>query len=173
VKIGSPLRSPADLDRRAVLSGVQLALRAGIAAGVAFALASLLKLHFPIFAAVAAIIVTDLAPSQSRSLGLHRIVATVLGAGCGVVLSLFLPQQAWAIGTGIAVAMVVTSLVQGKDGVKVAGFTCGIVIVNVSADPWHFAFDRLMETLLGVVVAWAVSHIPKLIRLSEPEQLGS
>jgi uncharacterized membrane protein YgaE (UPF0421/DUF939 family) len=170
VKIGFPLLRPADLDRRTVLNGIQLALRAGIASAVAFAIAGALKLNFPIFAAVAAIIVTDLAPAQSRALGLHRIVATILGAGCGGMLSVFLPQQSWALGTGIAFAMLITSLVQGKEGVKVAGFTCGIIIVNMGANPWHFALDRLMETLVGIVVAWAVSHIPKLLRLPEPEE---
>jgi uncharacterized membrane protein YgaE (UPF0421/DUF939 family) len=168
--MSSRLLSPADLDRRAVLGGLQLALRAGVAAGIAFEIAGLLKLNFPIFAAVAAIIVTDLAPSQSRALGLHRIVATILGALCGGVLSTFLPPQAWAIGAGIAIAMLLTSVVQGKDGVRVAGFTCGIVIVNVGANPWHFAFDRLMETLLGIVVAWTISHVPKLIKLAELEK---
>jgi uncharacterized membrane protein YgaE (UPF0421/DUF939 family) len=69
--------------------------------------------------------------------------------------------------------MLISDLVQGKDGVRVAGFTCGIIIATVGNEPWHFAFDRLMETLIGVLVAWAVSHIPKLIRLSEPEELES
>ena len=169
----SPLRNPADIDRRMILSGVQLALRAGIAAGVALAIAQVSKLDFPIYAAVAALIVTDLKPSQSTNLGLHRIVATVLGAGCGGVLSSVLPAQPWAVGAGIAVAMLVSDLVQGKDGVRVAGFTCGIIIVTVGSEPWHFAFDRLMETLIGVVVAWAVSHVPKLIRIDEPEKPGS
>jgi uncharacterized membrane protein YgaE (UPF0421/DUF939 family) len=171
--MSSPLRSPADLDRRTLLAGIQLALRAGVAAGVAFAIASALKLNFPIFAAAAAIIVTDLAPSESRSLGLRRIIATVLGAVCGVVLSAVLPQQSWAIGASITIAMLATSLVQGKDGVRVAGFTCGIVIVNVGANAWHFAFDRVLETLLGIVVAWAVSHVPKLLKLPEPERFES
>jgi hypothetical protein len=30
-----------------------------------------------------------------------------------------------------------------------------------------------METLIGVLVAWAVSHVPKLMRIGVPEKLGS
>jgi len=167
----SPLRSPTELDRRAVLTGIQLALRAGIAAGVALEIARISKLDFPIYAAVAALIVTDLKPSQSTNLGLHRIVATILGAGCGGVLGTLLSAQSWAVGASIAIAMLISHLVQGKDGVRVAGFTCGIIIATVGDAPWHFALDRLMETLIGVVVAWAVSHIPKLIRLPELENV--
>lgn len=173
MKLGSLLRGPADLDRRAVLAAIQLALRAGIAAGVALAIAQLAKLDLPIYAAVAALIVTDLKPRQSTILGVHRIVATILGAGCGGALSMLLPAQPWAVGAGIAIAMLISDLVQGKDGVRVAGFTCAIIIATVGDAPWHFAFDRLVETLIGVVVAWAVSHIPKLIRLSPPKQAES
>jgi uncharacterized membrane protein YgaE (UPF0421/DUF939 family) len=150
---------------------MQLALRAGLAAGVAFEIAKVSELDVPVYAAVAALIVTDLKPSQSTNLGLHRIVATILGAGCAGVLSAFLPTQPWAVGIGIAVAMLLSDLVQGKEGVRVAGFTCAIIIATVGNEPWHFAFDRLMETLIGVVVAWAVSHVPKLIRLDQPEKL--
>ena len=171
--MASPLRSLSDLDRRAVLSGVQLALRAGLAAGVAQEIAQVSKLDFPVYAAVAALIVTDLKPSQSTKLGLHRIVGTILGAACGGVLGTVLPAQPWAVGAGIAVAMLTSELVQGRDGVRVAGFTCAIIIATVGDAPWHFAVDRLMETLIGVVVAWAVSHIPKLMRLPEPEKLES
>lgn len=170
MKISSPLQGAAGLDRRTIISALQLALRAGVAAGIAFEIAGLLKLNFPIFAAVAAIIVTDLAPSQSRALGLHRTIATVLGALCGGLLGTFLPPQAWAIGTAIAIAMLFTVVVQGKDGMRVAGFTCAIVIMNVGGNHWYFAFDRLMETLLGVIVAWAISHVPKFIRLAEIEK---
>ncbi len=107
--MGSPLRSPAELDRRTVLSGIQLALRSGIAAGVALAIAQASSLDFPIYAAVAALIVTDLTPSHS-SLGLHRTIATILG---------------------------------------------GRLRRRAERDP--------------SVVAWAVSYIPKLIRLPELE----
>lgn len=166
----SPLRHPANLDRQVVVGSLQLALRAGVAAGVALEIAQVAKLDFPIYAAVAALIVTDLQPSQSTALGLHRIVATILGAGCGGVLSSVLPAQPWAVGAGIAVAMLMSGLVQGKDGVRVAGFTCGIILATVGDAPWHFAFDRLMETLIGVIVAWAMSHVPKLVRIGVPEK---
>ena len=55
-----------------------------------------------------------------------------------------------------------------RDATKVAGYICGIVVLDYSAEPWHYAFHRLIETTLGVLVAWAISYVPKLIRMEEP-----
>jgi hypothetical protein len=64
-------------------SGLQLAMRAGLAAGLSIAIAQFFKLEYPIYAFIAAVIVTDLSPAQSRRLGFIRIVATVVGALLG------------------------------------------------------------------------------------------
>ena len=51
------------------MTGIQLALRVSVASGLALAIAQFLELQFPIYAAIAAIIVTDLSPSESVRLG--------------------------------------------------------------------------------------------------------
>jgi hypothetical protein len=50
--------------------GAQLAIRAGLSAGLSLALATALYMKHPLYAMIAAIIVTDLSPSRSRHLGL-------------------------------------------------------------------------------------------------------
>ena len=145
------------------LSGLQLALRAGIAAAISLAIAHLLSLQFPLFVMIAAVIVTDLEPSQSRRSGLHRIAGTIVGTGCGGLLSSFIPSNPWTIGSGIALAMFISYFLQGKDGARIAGFVCGVVMLYQGDDVWNYATHRFIETTVGIVVAWAVSHIPKLI----------
>jgi uncharacterized membrane protein YgaE (UPF0421/DUF939 family) len=158
------------MNYRPLVSGLQLALRASVAAGVAVALAQLLGLQHPLYAFLAAVIVTDLAPSQSRKLALHRVVATAVGATCGAVLTPILPAGPIAIGVGILIAMLACQLVQIRDAAKVAGFICGILVLENSAEPWVSGFYRFLETTLGVIVALAVSYVPKLIKLEEPEE---
>lgn len=148
--------------------GVQLAVRAAAGAGISIALAELLQLQHPVYAFIAAVIVTDLAPSQSRQLGLRRIAATAVGAACGAALSTVLAPSAWAIGLSVLVAMLVCQLWQARDAAKVAGYICGIVVLDHSAEPWSYAFFRFVETVLGVTVAWLISYVPKLIRIEEP-----
>src|SRR4051794_21626464 len=105
-----------------MLSGAQLALRAGIAAALSLAIAQALRLQFPLFVMIAAVIVTDLEPSQSRVMGFHRIVGTVIGAGCGGLFSSLMPSNPWTIGCGIAVVMLIAHFLQGKEGARIAGF---------------------------------------------------
>jgi uncharacterized membrane protein YgaE (UPF0421/DUF939 family) len=157
----------ADVNWRTLVSGMQLAGRAALAASLSLAIAQLLKLEYPIYAMLAAVIVTDLTPSQSRQLGLRRIVATLVGAVCGAALSPVLPPGPWAIGIGILSAMLICELLRTRDGAKVAGYICGIVLFDHSAEPWLYAFYRLIETGLGIAVAWLISYVPKLIRIEE------
>lgn len=152
------------------MTGIQLALRASLAAGLSLAIAQFLQLQYPIYALIAAIIVTDLSPSESILLGRRRLVATIIGAACGATLSMILPATSWAIGPSILVAMFSCYLIGTPEVVRVAGYTSAIVAFSYGVDPWHYAFYRLIETGLGVCVAWAISYVPKLIRTETKDQ---
>jgi uncharacterized membrane protein YgaE (UPF0421/DUF939 family) len=147
-----------------LLSGIQLAIRASTAATASLLVAGALELDYPIYAFIAAVIVTDLQPPQTRQLGLRRIVSTVIGAATGAVLSPLLPAGTLAIGAAIFLAMLLCALLRVKDGSRVAGYICGIVLLDHSAEPWSYAFFRLVETLIGVGIAWLIACVPLLIR---------
>lgn len=66
-----------------IVSGIQLAFRAAVAAGLSVALAQLRKFEQPIYALIAAVIVTDLPAFRTSKLGQWRLVATIVGAACG------------------------------------------------------------------------------------------
>jgi len=152
--------------------GLQLSVRAAVGAGLSLALAQLLNLEYPIYAFIAAVIVTDLSPSQTSHFGLRRLVATVVGATCGAALSPVLPPESWAIGVGILIAMLACNLISLQEGAKVAGYICGIVLLAHHSEPWSYAFYRFVETILGVVAAVLISLVPKLIRAVESERQG-
>src|SRR5205807_6526540 len=114
------LEGTAPVKFQPFMSGVQLALRAAVAAALSIAIAQALKLEHPIYAFLAAVIVTDLLPSQSRQLGLRRLVATVLGAACGAAPSPVLGAGPWAVGLGVLFAMLMSQLFRAQDAAKVA-----------------------------------------------------
>jgi uncharacterized membrane protein YgaE (UPF0421/DUF939 family) len=157
------------MDLKTIVEGSQLSIRAGLAAGLALFLARMLGLEFPIYAFLAAVIVTDLSPAETRRLGWRRLVATVVGATCGAALSQSLPPGPATIGLGVLVAMLVCTLVRMQAGAKVAGYICGIILLSYGSEPWTYAYFRLVETLLGIGVAWTISLVPRVIRFREPE----
>lgn len=148
--------------RPSLLRPVQLSLRAAAAAVVALLVAGWLHLPFPIYAFIAAVIVTDLDPTISRRLGARRIGATVIGALCGAALTSVLPGNAWGIGAGVLIAMLASQLLGAEEGARVAGYICGLILLEHSDAPWAYAFHRFVETALGVVSALAVSYVPKI-----------
>ena len=150
------------------ITGLQLAMRAGLAATLSIAIAQFFKLEYPIYAFIAAVIVTDLAPAQSRRLGFIRLVATVVGALLGAATSAAFPPGPVTVGASVVLAMLACHLTRAPEGAKVAGYICGLVVFDHASDPLHYAFFRFIETVLGVAVAWAVSYAPKLIRTEQP-----
>jgi uncharacterized membrane protein YgaE (UPF0421/DUF939 family) len=152
---------------RIPVGNLQLAVRAALAASVSLVLARVWKLEYPVYAMLAAVIVTDLAPSRTRTQGVRRLAATVTGAGCGALLSLALPSAPWAVGLAILAAMLICVVVRIPEAARVAGYTCGIVVLSHGADPWRYAYFRLIETGLGILVAWLISLIPNVIRIDD------
>jgi uncharacterized membrane protein YgaE (UPF0421/DUF939 family) len=89
----------------ALVGWLRMPVRAGLAAGLAVAIARLLRLPYPLYALVGAVIVTDLSASQTRQLAQRRLVGTVLGAISAAVFHPWLPSAAWSLGLGILAAM--------------------------------------------------------------------
>lgn len=144
-------------------TSAQLSLRAASAAVLSLLIADWVDLRYPIYAFIAAILVTDLSPTMSRRLGLRRLAATVIGACMGAILTGLLPSNPWTIGLGALAAMLASQLLRAEDGARVAGYICGILLLEHSLEPWTYAFHRFLETALGILTAWAISYVPKLI----------
>lgn len=144
-------------------SSVQLSVRATTAAIVSLVAADAFELRYPIYAFIAAVLVTDLDAKTSRRLGLRRLGATVIGACCGALLTQLLPTGSWSVGAGVLVAMLASQLLKAEDGARVAGYICGIILLDHSYEPWTYALHRFLETGLGILAAWAISYVPKLI----------
>ena len=141
----------------------QLALRAALAAGLAVVMAKLLALPFPIYAMISAVIVTDLAPALTRKLAVPRIGATVLGTVLGATIITVLSASLWWVVPGIMAAMLLSNLLGLRQAAKVAGYICGVVLLDFSDQPWPYALARMVETVVGIGAALLVSFVPKLL----------
>jgi uncharacterized membrane protein YgaE (UPF0421/DUF939 family) len=153
--------------------GVQMSVRASLAAGLSVTCAQLLRLEFPIYAMIAAVIVTDLSPERTRQLGLPRLVGTVVGSMLAAALSPVLVPRPAAVVLTVMAAMLACHLLRLQDAAKVAGYVGGIVLLDHGEQPWIYAVYRLAETVLGIGIAVLVSLVPRLIRTAEHEPLAT
>ena len=74
---------------------------------------------------------------------------------------------------GILFAMFLSSLLHLQGAAKIAGYVCGIVVLSYTAEPWSYAFYRVVETFLGIAMAVVVSLVPKLLRVDIPAETDS
>ena len=145
--------------------GLQLATRSAVSATLAFSIAEALKLDYPIFALAAAMIATDLKPAETRERGFRRLVAIGIGGLLGALAVSMNLVGIWAVGPSILIAMLICHGVGAYKGARMAGYICAIIVLlDNGASPWHYAFFRTAETALGVLLAWGISYVPKLLR---------
>jgi len=152
---------------------MQLSTRAAAAAGLAVVAARLLRLEFPLYAMIAAVIVTDLAPKRTRQLALPRLVGTVIGAALGAALSQSGPPSIGLLVVGVFAAMFLPQVLRVHDAAKLAGYVCGIVLLEHGDGAWTYAVYRLVETVLGIGIAVLVSLVPKLMADGKPAESRS
>lgn len=144
---------------------IQLSIRAALAAGLSVAVAQWLSLPFPIYAMISAVLVTDLVPAQSRKLALPRLAATMVGTVLGATINSVMPGGVWTVVLGVLAAMLLCDLLRLRHAAKVAGYICGVVLLDHGDQPWFYAVMRMAETLVGIGVAVLVSLLPKLVPL--------
>ena len=147
-----------------------------MAAGLAVATAQLFRLEFPLYALIAAILVTDLSPERTRQLSVPRLAGTVIGATLGAALSSLGATHgigAILIVAGVFVAAFTSHVLRMKDAAKVAGYVCGVVLLTQSLRPWSYALYRVLETGLGIAAAVSVSFVPKLLKVDELKRSDS
>jgi uncharacterized membrane protein YgaE (UPF0421/DUF939 family) len=58
-------------------------------------------------------------------------------------------------------------LLRLDEAAKVAGYVCGIVLLEHGDHPWSYALYRAVETVLGIGLAVLVSLVPPLVPIDE------
>jgi len=154
--------------RRRAQDAILLGARAALASVAAVAIAQSLKLTFPLYAVVAAVIVTDVSSERTQKSGVQRLLGTALGALAGPLFVRAFGDSIWAMGLAI-VSMIFACYVVGYiEAAKLSGYVAGLVVLDHANAPWTYARDRFVETSLGIVLAIVISLlIPE--RLPNPD----
>jgi uncharacterized membrane protein YgaE (UPF0421/DUF939 family) len=151
------------IARPGTVASLQLAVRASAAAGLAMLGVAALGPESPLYAVIAAVIVTDLSPARTRALAMPRVAGTLVGAALGAALAPLLVTSVWSVALGNLAALLVAQLAGLRDATRLAGYVCAIVLLEHRMEPWDYALNRTVETLVGIAAAVVVSFVPKLL----------
>ncbi len=129
------------------------------------------------YSAIAAIICMQQNVHQTFHKGLGRIIGTIFGGIMGLFYLVTFPDEKLPevvdfsiIAILVTIIIWVMSMINKKDAVSIAGIVFLSVTINHAGDlvPLNFAVSRIIDTLIGVVVAFFVNYIDfKLKEISE------
>lgn len=129
------------------------------------------------YSAIAAIICMQQNVHQTFHKGLGRIIGTIFGGTMGLFYLVTFPDEKLPevvdfsiIAILVTIIIWVMSMINKKDAVSIAGIVFLSVTINHAGDlvPLNFAVSRIIDTLIGVVVAFFVNYIDfKLKEISE------
>jgi uncharacterized membrane protein YccC len=143
-------------EKRAMLV---LALKTAIAAGLSYWLASLTGLKDGYWGSISAIIVLQSNVGSTVTASRDRLIGTLIGAAFGAVFSL-VGTGVWLYLAAVIIAMVTCSLLGLKNSSRLAAVTVTILmLVHRVGSNWVLPLHRVLEVLLGIVVALIVSTV--------------
>jgi uncharacterized membrane protein YccC len=152
----SPKSKLLSYEKRAMLL---LALKTAMAAGICYWLAALAGLQDGYWGSISAIIVLQSNVGSTVTASRDRLIGTLIGAGFGAVFSL-LGTELWIYLLAVVSAMVACSLLGLKNSSRLAAVTVTILmLVHRTGSNWTLPLHRVIEVLLGIVIALAVSTL--------------
>ncbi|WP_341529489.1 aromatic acid exporter family protein [Nostoc sp. UHCC 0302] len=136
----------------------KMALKMAVASVISLVIAQGLRWNYPLYAAIAAIIVMSSTHGSTLSLGIQRMIGTVIGGISGAIFAVALGSNFWSLGISVFLTIFLTSYWKFNEAAKLAGYVSALVILSHSEVAWLYAWGRCLETFLGIVVALLVNN---------------
>jgi uncharacterized membrane protein YgaE (UPF0421/DUF939 family) len=147
-----------------------IGVRCALAALAAVKVSRLLGLQFPIYALIAAIMVTEYHGHETRQQSVTRFMGNVLGITAGGILGTFCGGHAWVIGMATFIMVVFCYSFDFAIAAKYSAFVAALTVMDHSTRPWLYGWDRIAETLIGIGFAVLMSLV---IPVPKPKTTGS
>lgn len=115
--------------------------------------------QLPVFAAIAALLVVQPSVNQSLSKALERSIGVIAGVLIAVGLGLLLGSSSWVVLLAIVVAMLVAWLARTSPGTGNQIAISAMLVLALGSSSPEYAFARIVETLIGVVIGIVVNAL--------------
>jgi uncharacterized membrane protein YgaE (UPF0421/DUF939 family) len=135
-------------------------LKTALAVAICVAISQALKLEYPFYAAIAAIISLESSLTTSFKAGRNRMLGTFVGALVGLGFASIAPDNALLCGVGIVIIIVILNAFHWNSSITIAGIVFIAIMVNLDGrSPLLYSANRLLDTALGISVALAVNYL--------------
>lgn len=135
-------------------------IKTAIAVCLCVFISKLLKLEYPFYASIAAIISMEGSITNSFKAGKNRMMGTIVGAFIGLIFASIQPNNALLCGLGIIVLIYICDQLKWHSSVTIAGIVFMAITVNLNGkSPLLYSTNRIIDTFLGITVSLAVNYL--------------
>jgi uncharacterized membrane protein YgaE (UPF0421/DUF939 family) len=131
--------------------------KTSIAAAIAWIACDLIFGEPPIFAAIAALLVVQPSVNQSLSKGVERSVGVILGVVVALGVGYLFGTASWVVLSTIVIALLVAWALRLGPGSANQIPISAMLVLSIGALTPSYAFERIVETIIGAVVGLAVN----------------
>lgn len=135
-------------------------IKTAVAVGLSVAVSYALRLEYPFYAAIACVVVLQIYSKDTVTAGRNRLLGTLAGGLTGSLFA-YIPIDKSIISTlGILFLFFILSQLRLNKSMTIAGIVFMRVMVDLDYNqetPLLFTYNRMLATLIGVVIAVAVN----------------
>lgn len=135
-------------------------IKTAIAVFLSVLVSKAFKLEYPFFAVIAAIFSMENSIANSYKVGINRLLGTLVGAFVGVIFVSIQPGNAIYMGIGTMLLIFICNIFKWNKAIPIAGVVFAAIMLSLNnKNPIYYSFGRVVDTLIGIVIAVAVNYI--------------
>lgn len=135
------------------------AIRVGIAASLCMLVSNLLKLKFPFFVLLPAVMPISTFFGETIKFGINRIVGSTIGAIVGVLLVTIQSQNVLLVGLGVILIVYICNYLKWDSTTSIACLVFSAIIVGVKgSEALTYSAHRLLDTFIGIAITTIVNN---------------
>jgi len=151
MRLASTLRAPT----RSPLMQVTKVAVATVGAWIVVEL--LLPGELPIFATIAALLVVQPSVNQTLGKAIERSIGVIVGVLVAYAIGVLFPGSAWIVLLAIVVAIFLSWALKLTPGTANQVPISAMLVLSIGARTPNYAFDRVIETIIGAVIGIIVN----------------
>lgn len=132
-------------------------IRVGIAAAICMLASNMLKLKFPFFTLLPAVMPISTFFGETIKFGLNRIIGTSIGVVIGVMLAYIQTENILLIGIGVMILIYVCSYLKWDSTTSIACLVFLSIMVSVKESAFSYSAHRLLDTFIGIAITTIVN----------------
>lgn len=122
-------------------------------------IAKIFKMEYPFYASIAAIISMQSTVIDTFKTGKNRVLGTLVGAGIGLCCALINPGNPFLCFIGIVIVISICNALKWNKSISISGIVFCVIMLNLNGrNPYSYSLNRIIDTVVGIVVAILVNY---------------